>query len=134
MAAPAPVDWRVTLRQRVAIVAVTTAAWVGCIEARLVYLQIFKRADLLARAERQQMRTQTVPPKRGDILDRRGRILATSVDADSIYAVPTEITNGEDAVTKLCAALDDCTARERQNLIERLGQQKAFAYVRSRVK
>jgi len=63
MAAPAPVDWRVTLRQRVAIVAVTTAAWVGCIEARLVHLQIFKRADLVARAERQQMRTQPVPPK-----------------------------------------------------------------------
>ena len=133
MAAPAPVDWRVTLRQRVAIVAVTTAAWVGCIEARLVYLQLFKRADLLARAERQQMRTQTVPPKRGDILDRRGRILATSVDADSIYAVPTEIANAEGAVKQLCAALEDCTARERQNLIERLGQQKAFAYVRRQI-
>jgi len=133
MAAPAPVDWRVTLRQRVAIVAVTTAAWVGCIEARLIYLQIFKRADLVARADRQQMRTQTVPPKRGDILDRRGRILATSVDADSIYAVPTEIANAEDAAKKLCAALEDCTARERQNLIEKLGQQKAFAYVRRQI-
>jgi cell division protein FtsI (penicillin-binding protein 3) len=133
MAAPARVDWRVTLRQRVAIVAVATAAWVGCIEARLVYLQLFKRADLLARAERQQMRTQTVPPKRGDILDRRGRILATSVDADSIYAVPTEIANAQGAVKQLCAALEDCTARERQNLIERLGQQKAFAYVRRQI-
>jgi cell division protein FtsI (penicillin-binding protein 3) len=133
MAAPAPVDWRVTLRQRVAIVAVTTAVWVGCIEARLVYLQIFKRTDLVARAERQQMRTQAVPPKRGDILDRRGRILATSVDADSIYAVPTEIANAEDAAKKLCAALEDCTARERQNLIDRLGQQKAFAYVRRQI-
>jgi cell division protein FtsI (penicillin-binding protein 3) len=133
MSAPAPVDWRVTLRQRVAIVAVATAAWVGCIEIRLVYLQLFKRADLLARAERQQMRTQTVPPKRGDILDRRGRILATSVDADSIYAVPTEIANAAGAVKQLCAALEDCTTRERQNLIERLGQQKAFAYVRRQI-
>jgi len=133
MAAPAPLDWRVTLRQRVAIVAIATAAWVGCIEARLIYLQIFKRADLVARADRQQMRTQTVPPKRGDILDRRGRILATSVDADSIYAVPTEIANAEDAAKKLCAALEDCTARERQNLIEKLGQQKAFAYVRRQI-
>src|SRR5262245_34790180 len=113
MALSAPIDWRDTLRQRVAIVAVITAAWVGCIEARLVYLQIFKRADLVARAERQQMRTKDVPPKRGDILDRHGRVLATSVDADSIYAVPTEIANADDAVKKLCAALEDCTTREQ---------------------
>jgi cell division protein FtsI (penicillin-binding protein 3) len=133
MALSAPIDWRVTLRQRVGIVAVMTAAWVGCIEARLVYLQIFKRADLVARAERQQMRTKEVPPKRGDILDRHGRVLATSVDADSIYAVPTEIANADDAVKKLCAALEDCTTRERQALVEKLGQQKAFAYVRRQI-
>lgn len=133
MAAPAPLDWRVTLRRRVAVVAVTTTAWVACIEARLVYLQIFRHTDLVARAERQQMRTQTVPPKRGDILDRRGRVLATSVDADSIYAVPTEIADAKDAAQKLCAALEDCSGRERQLLGERLGQQKAFAYVRRQI-
>ena len=133
MAAPAPLDWRVTLRGRVAVVAMATAAWVACIEVRLVWLQIVRRSDLVARAERQQMRTQTVPPKRGDILDRRGRVLATSVDADSIYAVPTEIANASEAVQKLCAALEDCTNRERQTLVEKLGQQKAFAYVRRQI-
>jgi cell division protein FtsI/penicillin-binding protein 2 len=133
MAPRAPLDWRATLTRRVAVVAMATAAWVGCIEVRLVWLQIVRRADLVARAERQQMRTQTVPPKRGDILDRRGRVLATSVDADSIYAVPTEITNPSDAAQKLCAALADCTSRERQTLVEKLGQQKAFAYVRRQI-
>ena len=133
MAAPAPNDWRVTLRKRVAIVAVIAAAWVACIEARLVYLQIFRRAGLEARAESQQLRTQTVPPKRGDILDRRGHVLATSVDADSIYAVPTEIVNAGEAAKKLCAALEDCSVRERQQLAERLGQPKAFAYVRRQI-
>jgi len=50
------------------------------IEAKLVYLQVFKRADLVARAERQQERTQASPAVRGDILDRRGRVLATRVE------------------------------------------------------
>jgi len=133
MAPPAPIDWRATLRRRVAVVTVMTAAWVACIEVRLVYLQIVRRADLVARAERQQLRTQTVPPKRGDILDRRGRVLATSADADSIYAVPSEIANAVDTVKKLCAALQDCSNRERQALVEKLGQQKAFAYVRRQI-
>ena len=37
-----------------------------------------------------------------------------------------------DAATKLCGALDDCDAKERQALTERLGQQ-GFAYVRRQV-
>ena len=79
------------MKRRVAVVSALLGLWVAGIEARLVYLQVFDHADLAARAERQQERTPPSPAKRGDILDRRGRVLATSVDADTIYAVPTEI-------------------------------------------
>jgi len=119
--------WRPILRRRLAVVAGAIALWVAAIEVRLVYLQIFENADLLARAERQHERTQSAPAKRGDILDRRGRVLATSVDADTIYAVPSEIDDAADAVKKLCDALEDCTAKDRQGLIERLGTRRAFA-------
>ena len=43
------------------------------------------------------MSTVAAPAKRGEIFDRNGRLLAYSVDADTIYAVPTEIADaGED--------------------------------------
>ena len=102
------------MKRRVAIVAALLGLWVTGIEARLVYLQVFQHADLVARAERQQERTLPSPAKRGDILDRHGRVLATSVDADTIYAVPTEIADPADAATKLCDALGDCDAKDRQ--------------------
>jgi cell division protein FtsI (penicillin-binding protein 3) len=126
-------DWRATVRRRLAVVAIILGFWAAGIEARLVTLQVFDRADLVARAERQQMRTIAAPAMRGDILDRRGRVLATSVDGDSIYAVPSEIGDEAAAVGRLCDALGDCTARERQTLLDRLGKQKAFAYVRRQV-
>ena len=126
-------DWRRILERRVAIVSTLLALWVAGIEARLVYLQIFDRADLVARAERQQERTQPAPAKRGDIVDRRGRVLATSVDADTIYAVPTEIDSAADAAKKICDALGDCDAKDRRAIAERLGQKRAFAYVRRQV-
>src|SRR6476660_8618746 len=129
----APVDWRATLQQRAFIVAIALAVWVAGIEAKLIYLQTFERADLVARAERQQERTQPSPAKRGDILDRRGRVLATSVDADTVYAVPSEIDRPAEVAAKLCAALRDCDARDRQALADRLAQRKAFAYVRRQV-
>ncbi len=130
MAAP---NGRVVLRRRVAVVAGILALWVAGIEARLVFLQVIRHADLSARAERQQMRTVEAAAKRGDIVDRRGRVLATSVDADSIYAVPSDIAKPDDVAKKLCEAFRDCTAKERQALTERLGQQRAFAYVRRQV-
>ena len=42
----------------------------------------------MARADRQQMRTLEPPAKRGEIFDRNGRVLAYSVDADTIAADP----------------------------------------------
>src|SRR5919201_123888 len=128
MATPPPRDWHPTLRRRTAGVALVMLLWVVGIEGRLVQLQIVRHADLVARAERQQLGTSEAPAKRGDIVDRRGHILATSVDADTIYAVPSEIADPDTTVARLCGAFGDCTARERQSLAERLRQRKAFAY------
>src|SRR5215218_4184167 len=100
--------------------------WSAAIEARLVYLQVVRHADLAARAERQQMRTLTSPAKRGEILDRRGHVLAYSVDAESIYAVPTEIENAAKAADALCDALQDCSREDRRELSERISRKKAF--------
>ena len=126
-------DWRPIMQRRLACVAAFLGLWVTGIEAKLVYLQVFARADLAARAERQQERTPPSPARRGDILDRRGRVLATSIDADTIYAVPTEIDNAADAATKICDALGDCDARDRQSIADKLGQKRAFTYVKRQV-
>jgi cell division protein FtsI (penicillin-binding protein 3) len=125
--------WRLTLERRVAVVAGCLVVWVVGIEARLVYLQVFHHADFEMRAERQQNRTQDAPAKRGDILDRRGHVLATSVDADTIYAVPSELTDPAAVVEKLCTAFRDCQKKERQSLLERLNTQRQFAYVRRQI-
>lgn len=107
--------------------------WSCGIEARLVYLQVYRRAELSARAERQQMRTVTAPAKRGEILDRHGHVLAYSVDAASVYAVPSEIEDPSAVVDALCRVFGDCTRTDRQDLVERLSRRKPFAYVRRQI-
>ena len=125
--------WRNILKRRLVVAAVGFGLWTAAIEARLVYLQVLRHAELSARADRQQMRTVSAPAKRGEILDRRGRVLAYSVDAESIYAVPNEIDNPERAAAALCGALEACTAKEREGLVERFRRQRAFVYVRRQV-
>ena len=103
------------------------ALWTLVIEGQLIHLQVVQHAELVALAERQQQRTVTVHAKRGEVLDRDGRVLAYSVDADSIYAVPTEVQNPARTAALLCAVLDDC--EDPEPLTRRLRQPKPFAYV-----
>jgi len=126
-------EWRATLKRRLAVAGVVFLAWTAAIEARLVYLQVVRHEELFSRAERQQMRTVEAPARRGAILDRGGRVLAHSVEADSLYAVPTEIDDPDRAAAALCGALEDCGPRDRQGIANRIRRGRAFAYVRRQV-
>jgi cell division protein FtsI (penicillin-binding protein 3) len=126
-------SWRATLKRRIVVAAVGLFVWSTAIEARLIYLQVYRHADLIGRAERQQLRTIASSGKRGEIRDRRGHVLAYSVDADSIYAVPTEIADPAKAAALLCRALDDCASADLQSLADRIRRGRAFAYVRRQV-
>jgi len=115
------------------VAAAVFVLWTIGIEARLVYLQVISYQDLVNRAEKQQMRTPALPAKRGEIVDRHGRLLAYSVDADTIYAVPYEITNAAHTAAALCGVFDACSHKEQTALAERLAADRPFIYVRRRV-
>ena len=133
MAEP-PYNWRPIIKRRVIVTAVTFVVWTVAIQARLVQLQVFSHADLTARAERQQQRTITAPAKRGEIVDRHGRLMAYSVDTDTIYAVPIEVGDEEVTATALCAAFEEsCTRQDKRALIERMSRSRPFTYIKRRV-
>jgi cell division protein FtsI (penicillin-binding protein 3) len=125
--------WRGIIRSRLLLGAGIFLLWAVAIQARLVYLQVHKHEDLQVRAANQSARTMDISAKRGDILDRRGRVLAYSVDSDSIYGVPSEIEDAASAASQLCRALADCSDKEQDALAARLVQKRAFVYVRRRV-
>ncbi len=125
--------WRTTLKRRLVAAAAVFLLWSLAIEARLIYFQVVEHDALVAAAERQQSRTVAAPAKRGDILDRSGRLLAYSVDADTVYAVPSEIQNAGAAAAALCTALGGCTGKDRAALAERLQSRRYFEYVRRQV-
>jgi cell division protein FtsI (penicillin-binding protein 3) len=96
---------------------------------RLVYLQVFQRAELAARAERQQERLVKLEPKRGTIYDRMHRELAVSLDVDSIYGVPAEIENPRAVAQRLSAIL-----HENPRVLERrLAGDKHFVWLSRKV-
>jgi len=126
--------WNVTVRERVLVAALLCAVWGVAIEARLAYLQIYRHDALQAKAQGQVNRRSPLEPRRGDIVDRGGRTLALSVEAASIYAVPSQITDPAAVLEAVCWVLGDCTAKERQDYLERLKKKKkGYAALRRKV-
>ncbi len=81
------------------------SAWAIVVVARLVQVQIVRHDEYMYRALRQQERTLDLSPVRGAILDARGRVLAESVAAESIYADPQAIANRAAVAAKLAPIL-----------------------------
>ncbi len=121
--------WRLTLRRRLIWVSVLVALWAGGIVARLVYLQVVQHAALVAQAESQQNQTIEINARRGEIVDRRGRVLAYSVDGDVIYAVPSDVREPASVAQRLCQALEGCDAEEQTAIEDRLHSRRDRAPV-----
>jgi cell division protein FtsI (penicillin-binding protein 3) len=118
---------------RLAVGAVLFSLWTVGIQARLVYLQVVRHSDMKARADRQHLRTIAAPAKRGEILDRNGHVLAYSVDADTIFADPSEIENADKVAQLVCAALDHCDGKMRQEMARNLRRDTQFVYLARKV-
>lgn len=83
---------------------------------RLVQLQVVQQEVFARTASGQRYYKQPVPARPGDILDRSGRVLATTVATHSLFVVPALIDDPHLVAEKLAAAL----RMDRQALEQRL--------------
>jgi cell division protein FtsI (penicillin-binding protein 3) len=133
LAPPAPPTVRDRrVRLRLMLVALSVCLWGVVVIVRLVQLQVLGREGFQRQAARQSERTINLDPRRGPILDRNGRPLAVSVDAESIYAVPQEIHEPDQTAAALARALG-LDAAARRELVAQLQRNRAFVWVRRKV-
>ena len=83
---------------------------------RLVFLQVVKSEEYSAQAQEARTANIETSPRRGTIYDRNGYVLATSVDATTIYANPYEVTDPDGAANQLAALLGGEPADYREKL------------------
>lgn len=98
---------------------------------RLVQLQWWSRDQFVRRAVRQRNFDETIPARPGDILDREGRVLATSVPTQSLYVDPSEIDDPWEFAWKLAEAIP-IDAPRLAGRIEEM-REKRFLWVRRRL-
>ncbi|WP_439113620.1 peptidoglycan D,D-transpeptidase FtsI family protein [Hydrogenophaga sp.] len=111
------------------IVAGLALAFAG-LGARAAYVQVFGNEFFQRQGEVRFARTLELPANRGRVLDRNGLILASSVVAQSIWAIPEDVDRADPKLRQLAKLLDLPLA----DLRKRLGQEdKTFVWVKRQV-
>ena len=87
------------------IVAGIAVAFVG-LASRAAYVQVFGNDFFQRQGEVRFARTLELPASRGRILDRNGLILASSVPAPSIWAIPEDVDATPTQLVALAALLE----------------------------
>ena len=114
---------------RILILLALFVAWMGLILARLVQLQVFQHEEYLQQALRQQLDTIDVEASRGVIYDRKMHELAVSVEVQSVFANPQEVTDPKRTAGILAPMLEV----DRQTLLEKLSSPKPFVWLKRKL-
>jgi len=123
LATPTPV-WRSKL-----IVGLMAMAFAGLI-GRAVYIQVVGNDFFQKQGEVRYGRTLVLPASRGRILDRNGVVLATSIPAPSVWAVPEDVDRNPDNLRKLARLLGIPLTELNKKLQD---EDKTFVWLRRQV-
>ncbi len=95
--------------------------------ARAAYVQVIGNAFFQRQGEVRFARTLELPANRGRILDRNGLILASSVPATSIWAIPEDVDRDPVKLKKLAQLLDMPMAELNRKLKD---EDKTFVWLK----
>lgn len=93
---------------RVILTSVVAILLLGTVIGRLVQLQVVEYEHFAERSQGNRIRIEAVPPIRGLVFDRQGRILAENLPAYQLELIPEQVEDLDDTLNRLA----------RMNLIE----------------
>jgi len=123
------------IRKRTLVVSFILTAWFAVLLVRLVELQVVEHPALKTRAEKQSQAKVPVRARRGNILDRNGTVLASSLPVFTVKLSPVEKetpVQENDKVRKLQAVLG-LSEKNVADVLKRLKDNDSFTYVKKQV-
>ncbi len=88
-------------RARVLVASLAVVCAFSLLAARLVYLQVYRHADLSDQAENNRTAIVPIVPNRGLILDRNGVVLASNYSAYTLEITPSKVENLDETIAAL---------------------------------
>jgi cell division protein FtsI/penicillin-binding protein 2 len=122
---------RTDSRARAVFLLVVTAMVATLVGGRLVFWQVIDRERVAAIALNQLAQNEEIPAERGEIRDANGVLLATSVEVQSVYAIPPTVQKGD--VESAAAQLGAVLGMEHDEVLSRLSGNDPWVWLRRRV-
>lgn len=120
---------RTDSRARALILLILVALVAALIGGRLAWWHVVERDRLAAMALQQLAQNQQIPAERGEIADATGVLLATSIEAQSIFATPPNVVDIESTAALLAPVLDMPVGELRS----RLSSTESWVWLKRRV-
>src|SRR6187402_233785 len=121
-------------RARVLVASLIVLCAFALLAARLVYLQVYRHADLNEQAESNRTAVVPIVPNRGLILDRNGIVLATNYSAYTLEITPSRIAQPLEKVIDDLARIIDVQQRDRRRFKKLLDESKSVDSIPIRTK
>ena len=93
--------------QRLRVLGIVMGGFFALFLVRLFQLQIVEGEQHLERSQRNSIRTERIASPRGEIVDREGRVLASTRPAFELEVVPSELRDKERTFALLSALMDE---------------------------
>ncbi|AHG63006.1 penicillin-binding protein 2 [Advenella mimigardefordensis] len=119
---------RKKIRLRVLVALVFVLGCFGLLIDRLWVLQVERYQGLAERADRNRIALVPIAPRRGDIVDRNGMVLARSYRDYTLEIVPAQVKNLDELITQISAVIP-LTPLDIRRFKRRMGQTTRYASV-----
>ena len=117
------------VKVRIAIIGLLVIlAWLA-MGYRLVQIQVFDAPVLAEEGLSQRLVSRDLAPQRGKIFDRNGDLLAMTVEAQSLYAVPNQVEEPLWVAQQIGGLLE----ADSERLLERMDSDRDFVYLKRQV-
>ena len=123
----------VVMRKRIAFLFLCVSVFLIVLIVRLGFVQLNQGADLRKKADDSHFRGVPVAPKRGNIEDRQGNVLAMSVSSETVYAIPAEVRQSGRA-KEMALTLSQLLGKPVSEVEAHITKRTSLEYVQKRVK
>lgn len=120
---------RKTVKKRIIFIFAMTLIFTAYLIGRLAWIQIVRADELYDQAWQQWNHNIIVQTGRGAIYDQHGRLLAGSVEAPTVVAIPQQIEDPQVTATALAPVLK----MERQAILELVTLDRSAVYIKRKV-
>jgi len=123
------------IRKRTKVLTAVLAAWAAVVALRLVQVQVLGHARAKAAVLRQALDETAIEPRRGNILDRNGEILACSLPSPSVVIRPVAEETPATTKNKVRVLQKELGLSESKvaQILGRLAAGATFTYVKNKI-